>query len=205
MCRLRSPGLSRVTALPRGPRGRSRELSRYGRTGGAAVRRKRRRRAERGGCVTPPGKGPAPRVARCGGARTGNASRSGEPTRLVLAGSCLSARPPQAGGQVLSFALSRPPVKHFGQQPQQAGCFEFRGVVAASYGSRSLTRQNRTRCQRSRNTMAIAFIASRKASRTMMPAAAFSANAACGRETQLKIWIGSTVKGDQMLFGTNGT
>ena len=31
-----------------------------------------------------------------------------------------------------------------------------------------------------------------------MPAAAFSANAACGRDTQLKIWIGSTVNGDQM-------
>ena len=46
---------------------------------------------------------------------------------------------------------------------------------------------------------------SSRPSSTTMPAAAFSANAACGRETQLKIWIGSTVNGDQMPFGANGT
>ena len=38
-----------------------------------------------------------------------------------------------------------------------------------------------------------------------MPAAAFWAKAACGRETQVKIWIGSTVNGDQMSDGRNGT
>jgi hypothetical protein len=31
------------------------------------------------------------------------------------------------------------------------------------------------------------------------------ANSACGRDTQLKIWIGSTVNGDQMPSGANGT
>ena len=29
-------------------------------------------------------------------------------------------------------------------------------------------------------------------------------NSACGRDTQLKIWIGSTVNVDQMLSGANG-
>ena len=38
-----------------------------------------------------------------------------------------------------------------------------------------------------------------------MPAAAFSANAAWGRETQLKIWIGSTVKGEKRSEGRKGT
>ena len=37
-----------------------------------------------------------------------------------------------------------------------------------------------------------------------MPAAAFSAKAACGRDTQLKIWIGRTVKGEKMSEGRNG-
>ena len=59
--------------------------------------------------------------------------------------------------------------------------------------------------RRSLSTIAAAFITSSSASSTTMPAAAFSANAACGRETQLKIWIGSTVNGDQMSLGTNGT
>ena len=51
----------------------------------------------------------------------------------------------------------------------------------------------------------MAFIASSSASRTRMPAAAFALKAACGRDTQLKIWIGSTVNGDQTLSGANGT
>jgi hypothetical protein len=40
---------------------------------------------------------------------------------------------------------------------------------------------------RSRRTIARAFMTSNSAKRTTMPAAAFSANAACGRDTQLKI------------------
>ena len=34
-----------------------------------------------------------------------------------------------------------------------------------------------------------------------MPAAALTLNSACGRDTQLKIWIGSTVNGDQIESG----
>ena len=36
-----------------------------------------------------------------------------------------------------------------------------------------------------------------------MPAAAFSPNEACGRDTHLKIWIGRTVNGDQVLWVTD--
>ena len=54
-------------------------------------------------------------------------------------------------------------------------------------------------------TMATAFMVSSSASSTRMPAAALALNSACGRDTQLKIWIGSTVNGDQMLSGANGT
>ena len=52
--------------------------------------------------------------------------------------------------------------------------------------------------------MARAFIASSSINKTRMPAAAFSAKAACGREIQLNTWIGRTVNCDQILSGTNG-
>ena len=39
----------------------------------------------------------------------------------------------------------------------------------------------------------------------MIPAAAFSRNASCGRDIQLNTCIGSTVNGDQMPSGANGT
>ena len=47
----------------------------------------------------------------------------------------------------------------------------------------------------------MAFIASSSTSSTRMPAAAFTRKSACGRDTQLKIWIGSTVNGDHTLSG----
>ena len=52
--------------------------------------------------------------------------------------------------------------------------------------------------------MAMAFIVSSSTSSTRMPAAAFVLKSACGRDTQLKIWIGSTVNGDHTLSGANG-
>ena len=38
-----------------------------------------------------------------------------------------------------------------------------------------------------------------------MPAAALAWNSTCGRDTQLKIWIGSTVNGDQIESGAKVT
>ncbi len=42
-----------------------------------------------------------------------------------------------------------------------------------------------------------------KIRRTIIPAAAFEANSFWGLDTQLKIWIGKTVKGSKMLSGRN--
>ena len=42
------------------------------------------------------------------------------------------------------------------------------------------------------------------ASNTRMPAAALALKSACGRDTQLKIWIGSTVNFDQTVSGAKG-
>ena len=53
--------------------------------------------------------------------------------------------------------------------------------------------------------MAIAFMVNSSASSTRMPAAAFSLNSVCGRDTQLNTWIGSTVNFDQTLSGAKGT
>ena len=47
---------------------------------------------------------------------------------------------------------------------------------------------------RSRSQTARAFMLSSTTSRTMIAEAAMSWKPACGRDTQLKIWIGSTVK-----------
>ena len=39
---------------------------------------------------------------------------------------------------------------------------------------------------------------------TRIPAAALTLNSGCGRDTQLKTWIGSTVNFDHTLSGANG-
>ncbi len=52
--------------------------------------------------------------------------------------------------------------------------------------------------------IAIAFMLNSNASSTRMPAAALALKSACGRDTQLKIWMGSTVNFDHTLSGANG-
>ena len=51
--------------------------------------------------------------------------------------------------------------------------------------------------------MAVAFIDSSSNTSTRIPAAALAWKSSCGRDTQLKIWIGSTVNGDQIESGAN--
>src|SRR5690606_16284789 len=58
---------------------------------------------------------------------------------------------------------------------------------------------------RLRSAIATPFSVSRTARRTRLAAAARAWNAGCGREIQLKIWIGSTVNESVNRSGTKGT
>ena len=59
-------------------------------------------------------------------------------------------------------------------------------------------------CRRLRRRMAMALSTSIVASSTTIPAAALTRNSCCGRDTQLKIWIGSAVNGASMPSGKKG-